>query len=95
MKSKRYSAWVKAQACAACTSRPAGDQHHIIGVGEGIMGGKASDLESFPLCRQHHDELHHDVARWEMIHGGQERHVRQTIRRAFLDGVLVVNRGGN
>jgi len=46
------------------------DAHHIIGQGAGIMGGKADDSQTIPLCRNHHQELHHMGAKaWERLHG--------------------------
>ena len=32
--------------------------HHIIGVGDGIMGGKAGDDETMPLCYSCHIHIH-------------------------------------
>ncbi|MBC3378471.1 DUF968 domain-containing protein [Serratia fonticola] len=66
----KYLQWVKSQPCVCCGAR-AGDPHHIIGHGQGGMGTKAHDLLTIPLCRQHHDDLHRDMSRWEAEHGSQ------------------------
>lgn len=66
----RYLQWVKSQPCVCCGAR-ADDPHHIIGHGQGGMGTKAHDLLTIPLCRQHHDDLHRDMSRWEIEHGSQ------------------------
>lgn len=66
----RYLQWVKSQPCVCCGAR-ADDPHHIIGHGQGGMGTKAHDLLTIPLCRQHHDDLHRDMSRWEAEHGSQ------------------------
>lgn len=90
MKSGRYLNWVKSQPCVVCGCEPAGDAHHLIGQGDGIMGGKVSDLRTFPLCRKHHDELHQDPKRWELIHGDQKGHILDTHDRLVFQGVLEV-----
>jgi len=66
----KYLQWVKSQPCVCCGAR-ADDPHHIIGHGQGGMGTKAHDLLTIPLCRQHHDDLHRDMSRWEAEHGNQ------------------------
>ncbi|CAI1521212.1 DUF968 domain-containing protein [Serratia fonticola] len=66
----KYLQWVKSQPCVCCGAR-ADDPHHIIGHGQGGMGTKAHDLLTIPLCRQHHDDLHRDMSRWEVEHGSQ------------------------
>lgn len=90
MKNRAYSDWVRSLPCVVCDG-PA-DQHHLIGKGSGIMGGKASDFDSFALCRRHHEELHRDVAKFERIHGGQLEHVNRTKNRAIFVGVLEVKK---
>nr|WP_245210213.1 DUF968 domain-containing protein [Serratia fonticola] len=66
----KYLQWVKSQPCVCCGAR-ADDPHHIIGHGQGGMGTKAHDLLTIPLCRQHHDDLHRNMSRWEAEHGSQ------------------------
>ena len=65
-----YTRWVKAQQCMCC-SQQANDPHHVIGYGLGGMATKAHDLFVFPLCRQHHNELHADLSEFENKYGHQ------------------------
>ena len=56
---KAYLKWVSEQPCSCCgldddTTVP----HHLIGVGNGVMGGKADDLEAMPLCFTCHSNIH-------------------------------------
>lgn len=57
---KEYLAWVRTMPCIRC-GKP-GEPHHVIGIGLGTMGGKASDIHTMPLCREHHDELHLEMS---------------------------------
>ena len=66
----KYTRWVKAQRCV-CYDHQADDPHHVIGYGLGGMATKAHDLFVFPLCRQHHNELHADLAKFENKYGHQ------------------------
>lgn len=68
--SEKYTQWVKTQPCVCC-GRQADDPHHIIGYGQGKMGGKAHDIFTLPLCREHHNELHKNVESWEDKYGSQ------------------------
>lgn len=59
VRSKQYRLWVSTLPCANCgivndTVIP----HHLIGVGQGSMGGKACDLDLMPLCFDCHQEIH-------------------------------------
>ena len=83
-----YTRYVKALPCVVCQQQ-ADDPHHLIGHGQGKMGGKAHDLFTIPLCRQHHDELHRDAAGWERRHGSQLQHLIATLDRALKEGALV------
>ena len=85
--SEKYLAFVRKLPCRVC-SKTAGVAHHLIGHGEGKMGGKASDMFTFPLCHDHHQRLHHDVNAWEREHGSQLWHVKETINRALVVGAL-------
>lgn len=82
-----YTRWVKRQSCVCCGAQ-ADDPHHVIGALGGAMGAKTHDLFVIPLCRQHHDELHHDVRLWEKAHGPQLYHVIKTINTALGLGVI-------
>ncbi|WP_392552902.1 DUF968 domain-containing protein [Orbus wheelerorum] len=67
---EKYTQWVKTQPCVCC-GKQADDPHHIIGYGQGKMGGKPHDIFTIPLCRTHHNDLHHNVVEWEQRHGSQ------------------------
>lgn len=83
-----YLRYVKALPCVCC-GKQSDDPHHLIGNGQGKMGGKAHDLFVIPVCRQDHNELHRDVASWERKHGSQISHVIKTLDRALKEGALV------
>ncbi len=85
--SEKYLSFVRKLPCRVC-GKTAGIAHHLIGHGEGKMGGKASDMFTFPLCHEHHQQLHHDVNTWERQHGDQLWHVKETINRALVVGAL-------
>ncbi|OCG72975.1 DUF968 domain-containing protein [Gilliamella sp. Occ4-3] len=80
--SAKYTQWVKAQPCVCC-GKQADDPHHIIGYGQGKMGGKAHDIFTLPLCREHHNELHRGVEAWEQTHGSQILLLVQFLDRVF------------
>jgi len=87
VRSKPYLNYVASLPCVVCQQEPAGDPHHLKGDG---FGGttKASDLLSMPLCRVHHDELHHDIDAFEQKYGSQWMWVCMTIHQAVTEGVL-------
>ncbi len=58
VRSKQYLQWVASLPCSICDN-PQTVAHHLIGVGQGCMGGKSSDLMTMPLCVKHHQGLHH------------------------------------
>lgn len=82
-----YTKYVKGLPCCVC-GKQADDPHHLIGHGQGKMGGKAHDLFTIPLCRPHHDELHRDMSGWERRHGSQLQHLVATLDRALKEGAL-------
>lgn len=60
----KYKAWIRSFPCVVPGLRPCkrADPHHIIdGRGEQRkgMGQTAADKDCFPLCRAHHEDLHH------------------------------------
>ncbi|USD68111.1 DUF968 domain-containing protein [Vibrio sp. SCSIO 43136] len=85
--SAKYLAFVRKLPCRVCR-KTAGIAHHLIGHGEGRMGSKASDLFVFPLCHDHHQELHRSVDEWEHVHGCQLWHVKETQKKALEVGGL-------
>lgn len=58
-RNRQYLNWVATLPCSNCGIV---DEtivaHHLIGVSQGKMGGKASDLETMPLCYDCHTEIH-------------------------------------
>lgn len=84
MESRGYMDWVKSLRCCSCNA-PADDPHHPYGTGYKGMGTKVPDWWVIPLCRVCHDELHHDVARWEDINGAQFEHVALTLLQAVRE----------
>lgn len=83
-----YTRYVKVLPCVVC-GKQADDPHHLIGHGQGKMGGKTHDLFTIPLCRQHHNELHKDMRAWEREHGSQISHLLSTLDIALKEGALV------
>jgi hypothetical protein len=79
---RSYLDWVKSLECCVCNT-PADDPHHIVVSGKG-MGTKTPDYWAIPLCRQHHDELHHDKNKWEEEHGLQWEHAAVTMLRWWV-----------
>ena len=84
VRNKKYTKWVESLPCSICQVEPAGDHHHIIGVGDGKMGGKACDLLTMPLCRGHHTEMHNNAVYWPE----QWKFVSKTLQKAIKDGLI-------
>ena len=87
MEDGTYTRWVKQLPCCACMA-PADDPHHPYDVGFGGGATKVPDYWCIPLCRSHHDELHHDVGAWESYYGPQMHHALLTMTRAIYEGIL-------
>lgn len=85
IESRAYLDWVKTLPCCVCDS-PADDPHHIVVAGYKGMGSKTPDFWAIPLCRPHHDELHHDRQAWEENNGSQFEHAAVTMLQAILEG---------
>lgn len=84
MKSKIYLDFVRSLPCCHCRTTVV-DCHHLIDVGMGKMGGKASDLHTMPLCRVCHDLVHRDAKSWP-----QTRWMCETQDKAVEDGVILI-----
>jgi len=82
MESRKYMDWVKSLKCVSCGA-PADDPHHPHGVGYKGMGSKVPDWWVIPICRLHHDELHHDVRAWEEKYGSQFEFAALTLLQAL------------
>lgn len=88
IRSKAWRDYVGSLPCVVCGCEPAGDPHHVIDVGMGGTGTKASDLFCFPLCRVCHTELHQDTKDWEERNNSQWMWVALTIHQAVTDKVI-------
>jgi len=65
--------------CCVCANIGV-DPHHLINQGDGKMGGTADDSQTIPLCRFHHNGLHHNVRAFEGEHGTQQALLEKTNR---------------
>ena len=85
IRSEKYLEWVKTLECRMTLDCPAGDAHHIKGIG-GFSGGalKAPDYLSMPLTRGAHTTMHDNPDLWPE----QYEMIVRTIHRAFVDGVI-------
>lgn len=91
--SEAYLKFVRSLPCII-TGRKASDTdpvvaHHLIGHGEGKMGGKAHDLFTMPMLASEHQRFHHDPKAWEQQYGSQLQHVKATIKKALDMGAVV------
>ncbi|MGL6025676.1 MAG: DUF968 domain-containing protein [Vibrio sp.] len=86
--SERYLKFVRSLPCVVTGKSDGVVAHHLIGHGEGKMGGKAHDLFVFPLTADEHRKFHDDPKAWELRHGSQLFYVKQTIKKALELGAL-------
>ena len=85
IRDKKYTKWVATLPCADCgiedsTIVP----HHIIGIGQGSMGSKASDYEAMPLCYKCHLAIHSPDSNKDAQHNW----VADTLRKAAKSGYI-------
>ena len=80
---RKYLDWVKTLTCCACDV-PADDPHHIVVAGFKGMGSKTPDYWAIPLCREHHDALHHNRTEWEERYGSQWEHAALTMLQHMI-----------
>jgi hypothetical protein len=62
--------FVAAQPCLVCQRFPC-DAHHLKFAQPRALGRKVSDEFTVPLCRDHHQQLHHhgnEIAWWANVH---------------------------
>lgn len=87
-RSEPYLRWVRSQPCVYCGRSPAGEAHHLIGVGSGLsgMGLTAPDQYVMPLCRRHHEQIHRDP---DLLQH-QWQWVAQTLARAVEEEVVTL-----
>jgi hypothetical protein len=87
--SEKYLNFVRSLPCVITGKKEGVVAHHLIGHGEGKMGGKAHDLFTMPLVADEHRRFHDDPKGWEARHGSQLFYVKQTIKKALELGALV------
>lgn len=62
VRSEDYRRWIRSWPCLACATRRQVEAAHT---GAHGLGQKASDLQTVPLCKEHHAELHQGVRDFE------------------------------
>lgn len=91
-RNEKYLTFVRSLPCCATgqfgTESDPVVAHHLIGYGEGKMGGKAHDLFMMPMLASIHQEFHHDPKAWEAKFGSQLLHLKQTLKRALDLGAI-------
>ena len=65
VRSEDYKRWIRSWPCLVCATRRNIEASHT---GAHGIGQKSSDLQTVPLCKEHHNELHQGVQEF------QERH---------------------
>lgn len=80
---RRYFAYVDSFPCCHCKTTVGVTHHHIIGIGMGIMGGKAPHFAIMPLCAECHADVHRSPSSYQ-----QARWLIQTLDQAFKDGAI-------
>lgn len=87
IRSKKYRYWVAQLPCASCgIANDTVIPHHLIGVGQGVMGGKACDLNLMPLCFDCHQEVH--LHSTKNMRKEQYRWICETLQKAIKEGNL-------
>lgn len=87
--SAAYLAFVRQLPCVVTGQTEGIEAHHIVGHGLSVMGSKAHDHLTFPLCHDAHMELHNKGwQQWEQAHGSQLEHVVMTLNKAAGLGVF-------
>ena len=66
IRDESYKHWVRSWPCLICARRFGIEAAHT---GPHGLGQKASDLQTVPLCRQHHEDLHRGVLDFQERHG--------------------------
>ncbi len=87
-RSKKYRKWVASLPCSNCgIEDDTRVTHHLIGVGQGVMGSKASDLMGMCLCNLCHAALHEG----KLDYQEQWKWVAKTLEKAILVEEAFVN----
>ena len=82
-KSEAYLKFVRSLPCVITGKTTDIVAHHLIGHGEGKMGGKCHDLFTMPLHVDEHRKFHDDPKGWEELHGSQLIYLKRTIGMAL------------
>jgi len=88
IRNKKYLDWVKSLDCCFCGGS-GGDAHHILGVGEGGMGTKASDLRAMPVCRECHTGKFHRLDLFPGLRQDQWHFLANTLEQYIKDHEVV------
>ena len=81
LQNKKYLDFVRTLPC--CHTGGPAEPHHIIGVGMGMMGGKAPDICTMPLSREVHEAVHKEPHEWPQV-----KWMIETQIKAIKAGVL-------
>jgi hypothetical protein len=87
-RSEKYLKFVRSLPCVVTGRTEGVVAHHLIGHGEGEMGGKTHDLFTMPLTVDEHRRFHDDPKGWEDRNGSQLTHIKNVIGRALGIGAL-------
>ena len=82
-RSQKHLAWVRSKPCSHCGTNQGVVAHHLINIGNGIMGSKEDDSLAIPLCVECHALVHRDVAQVD-----QAFYFIRLIRNAFASGEM-------
>jgi len=88
IRTEEYMRRIRKLPCCVCNAPAPSDPHHPHGVGYRGTGSKAPDVWCIPLCRAHHDELHHDRVAWEDKYGDQFEFVAVTYAQMWASGMV-------
>jgi sugar phosphate isomerase/epimerase len=66
IRDENYKRWIRSWPCLVCARRFAIEAAHT---GPHGTGQKASDLNTIPLCKEHHADLHRGVLDFQERHG--------------------------
>jgi len=81
-RSKAYLSYIRTKPCCHCMN-PNTVAHHVIGMGNGAMGSRASDFDTMSLCVSCHALIHENYKAFDQL---LYLHRMQT--RALSEGVI-------
>lgn len=89
---QKYEKWIKKQRCCQCMKDGPGTWHHLIGLGIGVLSGKAFWLLTVPICGLCHTNFHTEVGKNQALDMKQQyRWLDYTQRLAVAENILIVN----